>query len=77
MFQVVVITARGREYRSSIYTIENTGGVAIDSKTKLRDIVERIVFNAREHGVYLEAPDGKMFSIPAESIDHCTYVETS
>ena len=77
MFQIVLTTNRGREYKSSIYTIENTGGVAIDSRTKLKDIVERVVYNALQHGVFLEAPDGKMFSIPAESIEHCTYVETS
>lgn len=77
MFKLVITTVRGRVHYSSPYTIESTGGVAIDTKEKVREIVERIVQLAPIHGVTMEGADGKLISFPAAAVESCTYVEVS
>jgi hypothetical protein len=77
MFKLVVTTVRGRVHYSSSYTIESTGGVAIDTKEKVREIVERMVQLAPTHGVTMEGSDGKLISFPAAAVESCTYVEVS
>ena len=75
MYKLVVTTIRGQVHYSRAFTIENTGGSAIDTRQKVRETIESIVALAPERGVIMKNAEEKTVSFPATGIESCSYVE--